>query len=117
MFNYKRQFKRYGKSFVAVVNGTEGYYDKETGEYVPPQEPKEENMMGIIAQVGDDDLKNDEGGLLTVEDKKILIDTDHYSLHRDQKVVVQGEIYQVRKIAPYSLYSHFMKVYIKRESV
>lgn len=116
MFNFKRQFKRYGRAFTAIVEATEGYYDEVTGKYVPPSEPSEENMQAIILQLNDDDLKFDEGGTLTVQDKKILLDTDRYELTHGQKVKIDSNTYQVHRIAPYSLYSHFSKVIVKRVS-
>lgn len=116
MFNYKRQFKRYGKSFTAIVDGQKGYYDQETGKYVPPTEPSEEIMQGIILQLNDDDLSFDEGGTLTIEDRKILIDTDKHSLTHKQKVKIDSKLYQVHRIAPYGMYSHFSKVIVKRVS-
>lgn len=116
MFNFKSQFKRYGKPFIAIVEGQEGGYDPDTGKYIPPSEPQEIEMKGIIAQIGDDELRFDEGGTYTFEDKKILIDTDVYDLRRGQKVIIEGDKYRVMEIAPYSLYSHFKKVIVKRVS-
>ncbi|SDI15923.1 hypothetical protein SAMN05192534_12365 [Alteribacillus persepolensis] len=116
MFNFKRQFNRYGRTFTAVVEATEGYYDSETGEYVPPGEETEEAMTGIIAQMNNDELRYDEGGTYTFDDRKILIDTDKYTLKRGQQVIIEGDTYQVDQIAPYGLYSHFMKAYVKRVS-
>lgn len=117
MFNFKRLFKKYGKSFIAVVEATEGYYDEETGKYVPPGEPKDEKMWGIILQLNDDDLSFDEGGTLTIEDRKILLDTDKYELTHKQKLKIDSKSYQVHRIAPYGTYSHFSKVIVKRVSI
>src|SRR5699024_9247951 len=116
MFDFKKQFKRFSVPFTAITEATEGYYDTETGEYVPPGEPTEKEMKGIIAQVGDAELRFGEGGTFTYEDKKILLDTDKYKLTHGQKVLIEGDRYQVHQIAPYRIYSHFMKVYVKRVS-
>lgn len=116
MFVFKRQFKRYGRPFIAHVQ-TEGYYDTVTGEKVPPSPLVEVEKQGIILQLNDDDLKHDEGGTLTYEDKKILLDTDKYKLRHKQIVIIDGVKYQVQGIAPYGRYSHFEKVIVKRVSV
>lgn len=116
MFRFKDQFKRYNRPFIAIEESSDGYYDPETGKYIPPSEPREIEMQGIIAQVGDDDLRHDEGGTLTFEDKKIIVDTDHYRLKYGQEVIIEGEKYKVFQIASHSLYSHFQKVYAKRVS-
>lgn len=117
MFNFKRQLKRYGKPFKAIVEASEGYYDTETGKWVPPGEPKEQDMVGIIAQMNDDDLKYGEGGTFTYEDKKILIDIEEYQLIHNQTVIINDKDYKVLQIADYSTYSNFMKVFVKRVSV
>ena len=116
MFNFKSQFKRYEKPFIAIVEGKKGGYDLETGKYIPPSEFQEVEMKGIIAQLGDDELRFGEGGTYTFEDRKILIDTDIYNLRRGQEVIIEGDKYRVMEIAPYSLYSHFKKVIVKRVS-
>lgn len=117
MFNYKRQFRRYNKPFIAVVDGEEGYYDTETGEYVPPSDSEEKKMEAIILQLNDDDLRFEDGGTLTFKDRKLLIDTDEYSLAHKQKIKINGKGYQVHQIAPYDTYSHFEKVIVKRVSI
>lgn len=117
MFNFKKQFKRYNRPFTAIVEAEKGYYDKETGEYVPAGDPEEVKMKGIILQLNDDDLRFEEGGTLTFEDKKILLDTDHFNLTHKQRIKIEGVGYQVHNIAPYDRYSHFEKVIVKRVSI
>lgn len=117
MFRFKRQFKRYERPFIAVVEGQPGYYDTETGKYVPPTDSEEIEMRGIIAQLSDDELRYDEGGTYRYDDRKILIDTDVYNLRRGQEVIIEGERYKVMEIASYSLYSHFKKAIIRRVSI
>lgn len=114
MFRFKSQFQRYERPFSAIVEGHPGYYDPETGKYVPPTDPQEVEMRGIIAQVGREDLQADEGGLLTFEDKTILVDTDHFRLQAGQEVIINGERYKVLQVADYSMYSHFQKAYAKK---
>ena len=114
MFDFKSQFQRYSRPFTAIVEGQPGYYDPETGKYVPPTDPQEVEMHGIIAQVGREDLQASEGGLLTFEDKTILVDTDHYRLQTGQEVIINGERYKILQITDYSIYSHFQKAYAKK---
>lgn len=116
MFNFKYLFSKYSRPFTAIVDGKDGYYDDETGEYVPPSEPSEKEYEGIILQLNDDDLQFEEGGTLTRKDRKILLDTNKYSLKQNQKVLINDETYRVHHIAPYNLYSHFEKVIVKRVS-
>lgn len=114
MFDFKSQFQRYSRPFVAIVEGQPGYYDPDTGKYVPPTDPQEVEMYGIIAQVGQEDLQAVEGGLLTFEDKTILVDTDHYRLQTGQEVIINGELYKILQVTDYSVYSHFQKAYAKK---
>lgn len=117
MFVFKGQFGRYNRPFVAMSVGKDGYYDTETGQYIPPSESSEVEMQGIILQLNDDDLKFEEGGLLTSKDKKILLDTERHKLDFKQHVLIDGLKYQVHNVAPYDRYSHFQKVIVRRVSV
>lgn len=112
MFNYKKQFERCNRPFIAITQGTEERY--EDGKLIPGTDFKEEEMQGIILQINDDDLRFDEGGTLTYQDRKILIDTDHYTLSHGQFIYIDGEKYQVHDIASYERYSHFEKAIVKR---
>lgn len=117
MFRFKRQFKKYAREFIVEERAKEGYYDTESGLYVPPQKAANVAYKGIILQLSDDDLKFDEGGSLTYEDKKVLIDTDNHQLHHNQRVCILGKGYKVFRIADYSIYSHFQKVIVKRTDI
>ena len=114
MFRFKDQFRRYERPFIAIVEGQDGYYDPDTGKYVPPTDPQEVEMRGIIANVGTEDLKADEGGLLSREDKTILVDADHYQLHTGQIVIINGERYKVVQLVDFRTYSHILKAYVKK---
>ena len=116
MFQFKRLFQKYNRPFQAITEASEGHYDTETGEYIPPGSPTTVDMQGIITQADDDMLNYGDGGSYTVDDIKVLVDTDSYTLHRGQEILVEGERYTVDQLAPYIIYSHFMKVYAKRVS-
>lgn len=116
MFNFKSQFQRYSRPFVAIVEGRPGYYDPETGKYVPPTDPQEVEMRGIIANVGREELKADDGGLLTIGDKTLLVDAERYRLKKGQVVIINDERYKVMHEVDMTAYSHVLKYYLRKET-
>lgn len=112
MYNFKRLFKKYNKPFIKVVPGTPGYWDTEdTGKWIPPADPEPVETTGIILQLSDDDLRFDEGGTFTFEDKKILYEGE---MSKGQTVIIDGEDYMIDRKKPFKLYSHFTVYYCKR---
>lgn len=111
MFQFKRLFQKYNRPFKKLVEGHEGYWDTETGLYVPPSEPEQINTEGIILPLNDDELRFDDGGTYTFEDRKIIYEGQ---LQANQTVLINGDEYKVHRMKPHTTYSTFTVYYVKR---
>lgn len=111
--NFNRLLKKYGVTLTAVVDGQEGYWDTETGQYVPPSEPSEQDFKGIWLTLNDDELRYDEGGTFTFEDRK-LIAHESIKLKKGENIKRGDESYKIDRSKPYDTYSNFAVYYCKR---
>ncbi|MCM3488782.1 hypothetical protein M3689_05605 [Alkalihalophilus marmarensis] len=113
MFDFTELFQEFNKPFVKLAEGQKGYWDKETGLYVPPTDLEEVNTEGIILPLNNDELRFDDGGTFTFEDRKIIYEGQ---LQANQTVNIDGNNYRVHSMKPYTTYSHFTVYFVKRVS-
>lgn len=98
-----------GVSFVAIVEGTEGYYD-DAGDWVSPSVLTPESRFGVILPLSEDDLKYDIGGTYSTQDRKLYT---LESLKKGQKIQYKGVEYTVQTFKDYTDYTDVF-IYVAR---
>lgn len=113
LFNFKRMLKKYGVTLTVIVAGEEGYWDTNTGLYVQSTTPSDVVFSGVWLALNDDELRYDEGGTFTFEDRKIIVDNS-ITLTKGQLVKNGEDRFKIDRSKPYDTYSHFTVHYCKR---
>ncbi|MFP7414359.1 MULTISPECIES: hypothetical protein [Priestia] len=107
--SFKRMVEKNGVPFVAIVEGTEGYYD-DAGDWVSPSVPTPENRFGVILPLSEDDLKYTIGGTYTTQDRKLYT---LEPLKKGQKIQYKGVEYTVQTFKDYTDYTDVF-IYVAR---
>jgi hypothetical protein len=76
MFNFKNLIKKYSKTPVYLLEQTEGHYDYSQGGIWVPGTITEVEKQGAVLPLTNEDLKYDEGGTYTTQDKKLYTYND-----------------------------------------
>lgn len=100
MFNFKRLIKKYSKSPVFIVEEKEGYRDPDQGGIWIPGTTKEIEIKGVAAVVplSNEDLKFDEGGTYSIEDRKLYC---YKEIAKGTKIKHKNRVYTVLERKPY----------------
>lgn len=98
MFNFKRLIKKYSKYPVYLFREGEGYHDPYQGGKWVPGKAEEIEIEGAVVPLSNNDLRFDEGGTYTVEDRKLYcytkIDKGEQVKHKDTLyTVLEGKAY------------------------
>ena len=110
MYNFERLINKYSNTFT-VQKDTDGYYDDETGEYVPgTSEPLE--LRGMIAPMKSNQIYNS-GGRLTEADRVLYV---FEPMETKTKIQYKGMTYSVEAAEDYSDFTSFYYYILKAVS-
>ncbi len=107
MFDFGGMLKKYEQPATTTVK-TEGYFDDETGKWVPGELEIIETSAAILP-LTDEEMMQGEGGSYTRDDRKMYY---HGELPHGQEVKVGDKVYTVDAIKDYSYHALGLRVYI-----
>lgn len=110
MYCFERLIKRYSNTFT-VQKVSEGFYDDETGEYVPGASDDLE-LRGMIAPMNAKQVYNS-GGRLTEADRVLYV---FDPLEAKTKIQYKGKTYSVEETQDYSDFADFYYYILKAVS-
>ena len=110
MYNFKRLIKKYAKSPVYELVETDGYRDYENGG-IWVGGTMEEILIedGAVIPLSNDDLKLDEGGTYTIQDKKLYC---YKEMKAGTKVKYKEKEYTVMESKDYADFDIGLFIYI-----
>lgn len=114
MFNFKRLIKKYSKVPVTLIKSNGGHYDYlNGGEYV--KNPPEEIILidSAVVPLSNSDLKYDEGGTYTTQDRKLYTYT---SIKLGDKVSCGDAEYTVQEAKDYSDFDAGLCIYFLKRA-
>lgn len=110
MFNFKRLIKKYSKVPAYELKELPGYRDaNQGGIYVPGRVEEILIEDGAVVPLSNNDLKLDEGGTYTTEDKKLYCYKD---IREGSKVKHKDKEYTVMEKRDHSDYDEDLFIYV-----
>lgn len=109
MFNFNRLIKKYSKVPVYELKESPGYRDPTQGGIYVPGKVEEIIIDGAVVPLSNNDLKLDEGGVYTTEDRKLYCYRD---IKEGTKIKHKEKEYTVMEKRDYSDYDEGLYIYV-----
>lgn len=111
MFNFKRLVGKYGKNPFYLVTETDGGYDYTQGGIWVEGTITETVQEGAVVPLTADDLKYDENGTYTTQDKKVY---SYANYTQGQKIKYLNKYYTIQQKSGYSEFDTNLNIYWAR---
>ena len=113
MFNFKRLINKYSKEPVYLLRETEGYHDYSKGGIWVPEEIEEIEIEGAVVPLTNEDLRFDEGGTYSFEDRKLYC---YKEISKGEKIKHKEKIYTVIEKKDYSDFAEGLSIYFLKRA-
>jgi len=112
VMNFKPNFKTFKTAF-SIITTEPGHYDQTQGGIWVPGDEIVSEVMGIIVPLTTDDLKFEEGGILTRADIKVFYKEP---LEADTEIEYEGRRYRIHHTVSYNHHAGFWECIARRVS-
>ncbi|WP_425447743.1 hypothetical protein [Dethiothermospora halolimnae] len=114
MFNFKGLIDKYSSPLI-IYEGTDGYRDWDNGGVWVEGGKRPVEVQGAIVPLNTEDLKFDDGGTYTTDDRKLYIHRN-LDIGEEVKDAIDGKTYQVHREKDYSRFANGLNIYFLKRA-
>ena len=111
MYNFKRLIRKYSKNPVYYMQETGGHYDYSQGGIWVEGTVDAMEFEGAVVPLSNQDLKYDEGGTYTAQDRKLYT---YITFDTGQKIKHKGLEYTIQEKRDYEDFGEGLNIYFMR---
>lgn len=113
MFDLRRLIKKYSRYPAYIIRDMEGYYDYSNGGVWVDGIPYEIILEGAVVPLSNEDLKYDENGTYSSEDRKLYTYTE---VAKGEKIRHKDLIYTVQEKKDYTDFDLDLNIYFMKRA-